>query len=189
MIKAVIFDFFGVVGLSTYAMLAEKYNYTPTQHSLSWDLHRALDAGYVTHEEFIQQYAEIIGISKNELHASFTEAERHMGIHKPVLDLADTLRETYKVGLLTNVSSDAYRFVEPIASHFDAVVASYQVRLAKPDVAIFEIMADRLGVDVAECIMIDDNETNCEGARAAGMEAICYTTLADTKTQLATFLP
>ena len=184
MYKAVIFDFFGVVGLSTYAMLAEKYQYTPVQDEQAWDLHRALDAGYVSQDEFLQIYAEIIGITKQELVASFAEAERNMGIHQPVLDLADELRKNYKVGLLTNVSEDAYKFVVPIADHFDAVVASYMVQLAKPDVAIFELMASKLGVDVAECIMIDDNEANCSGACAAGMNAIHYTSLAITKRQL-----
>lgn len=184
MIKAIIFDFFGVVGLSTYAMMAEKYNFTNKQLNESWDLHRALDAGFISQTEFLQAYADIIGITNAEMVASFKEVEAKMGYNQPVLKIVDDLKKDYKVGLLTNVSENAYHFVEPIVKHFDKVVASYMVHIAKPDVAIFELMAQKLGVDVSECIMIDDSELNCQGAISAGMQAIEYSSINQLKQEL-----
>ena len=184
MIKAIIFDFFGVVGLSTYAMMAEKYKFNTKQLSDSWDLHRALDAGFINQTEFLQAYADIIGITNAEMIASFKEVESKMGYNQPVLKLVDNLRKDYKVGLLTNVSASAFHFVEPIVKHFDDTVASYMVHIAKPDVAIFELMAQKLGVDVSECIMIDDSELNCQGAITAGMQAIEYSSINQLKKEL-----
>jgi epoxide hydrolase-like predicted phosphatase len=177
LIKAIIFDFFGVVGLSTYAMMAEKYNFTTKQLNESWDLHRALDAGFINQTEFLQAYADIIGITNAEMVASFKEVESKMGYNQLVLKVVNDLKKDYKVGLLTNVSENAYHFVKPIVKHFDKVVASYMVHIAKPDVAIFELMAQKFSVDVSECIMIDDSELNCQGAISAGMQAIKYTSI------------
>lgn len=188
MIKAVIFDFFGVVGLSTYAMMAEKYHFTVEQRTATWDLHRAYDAGYVSRKEFYQAYADIIGISETALVAAFQEAESHMGIHQPVIDWADELRQVYKVALLSNVSQQAYHFITPIEQHFDTIIASFQVRIAKPDRVIYELMAQKLGVDASDCVMIDDSTINCQGAITAGMQAVLYTSLADAKKQLVKLL-
>jgi len=57
---------------------------------------------------------------------------------------------------------------------FDEVILSSDVDLAKPEIAIFELMADRLGVEPNECIMIDDTALNVEAAKNAGMQGIWF---------------
>ena len=44
----------------------------------------------------------------------------------------------------------------------------------KPDVAIYAQAAEKLGVAPERCLFVDDRETNCEGARAAGMGAVRF---------------
>lgn len=41
----------------------------------------------------------------------------------------------------------------------------------KPDPAIFSLFCERYGHAPEECVFIDDNADNCEGARIAGMHA------------------
>ena len=185
MIKAVIFDFFGVIGLSTYQLVGEKYNLSDTQKKELTDLHKTFDNGFIDDAKFLQSYADIISEPYESFIDNFYKSQERFRVSDAMIEFALELKKSYKIGMLSNVSSDAYHaFIEPIASNFDSVVTSYHAQLAKPDVAIFELIAQELGVDVFDCIMIDDSETNCEGARAAGMQAICHTSLADTRQQL-----
>ena len=54
------------------------------------------------------------------------------------------------------------------------MVLSGEEGITKPSVAIFELMAERLGLDPSQCLMIDDIAENCAGARAAGMQTILF---------------
>lgn len=44
----------------------------------------------------------------------------------------------------------------------------------KPDPAIFRLLCLRYRLDPAECLFVDDNADNCEGARVAGLRAFHY---------------
>ncbi len=79
--------------------------------------------------------------------------------------------------MLSNISvdgMDAYFDQKQREQLFDASLLSGEVGLTKPHPGIFELMAERLGVETGECVMIDDIEDNCAGADAAGMKAIHY---------------
>jgi putative hydrolase of the HAD superfamily len=62
-------------------------------------------------------------------------------------------------------------------SRFDVLVWSYQLRMAKPDPAIYRYTLDKLGVQPAEALFIDDREVNVEAAIALGMKALVFTTV------------
>jgi HAD superfamily hydrolase (TIGR01509 family) len=57
---------------------------------------------------------------------------------------------------------------------FDAVVISGEVGLHKPQPAIFLLGAERIGVEPADCVFVDDLRENCAGAEAVGMTAILH---------------
>lgn len=61
---------------------------------------------------------------------------------------------------------------DELDSFFDATVFSFQVGMVKPDPAIYQLMCQRIGLHPEQCLMVDDLERNCEGARAVGMQAI-----------------
>ena len=54
-------------------------------------------------------------------------------------------------------------------------MASAFERIIKPDPAIFRLFCLRYRLDPAECLFVDDNTDNCEGARVAGMQGYHYT--------------
>jgi len=54
----------------------------------------------------------------------------------------------------------------------DAVVLSFEVGMVKPDPRIFRFVADALGLDPAECLMIGDSPTVDGAAGRAGMSAL-----------------
>jgi putative hydrolase of the HAD superfamily len=48
---------------------------------------------------------------------------------------------------------------------------SYELRVAKPDPVFFTTVLDRLGLEPAEVLFVDDNVRNVEAARSVGMPA------------------
>ena len=56
---------------------------------------------------------------------------------------------------------------------------SGDVKLIKPDRAIYDLHAESFGLDPASSLFIDDSPKNVEGAKAAGWQAVLFT---DTET-------
>jgi HAD superfamily hydrolase (TIGR01509 family) len=175
MIKAIIFDFFGVIGQSTYMLVSEDFETTDEQRKQFKELHKAHDYGFINHTQLMKSYAEILHVDYIRIEKVYHNADRRLRTSKKLLDYVEKLSKNYKIGLISNVSRDSYfEFIEPIKDYFDVIVTSYHTKLAKPERAIYELAAKDLGVDISECVMIDDSFENCEGARAAGMEAIQF---------------
>lgn len=58
-----------------------------------------------------------------------------------------------------------------INDYFDGVVVSYEELMCKPNVAIFQTLMRRYGLNPAQTLMLDDSEKNCEAAAEAGAHA------------------
>lgn len=58
---------------------------------------------------------------------------------------------------------------------FGTLVVSGRERVAKPDIAIFELLCERAGVAASDCVFIDDTRHNVDAARTAGMDGIHFT--------------
>lgn len=90
--------------------------------------------------------------------------------------LAGFRAEGLFVGMLSNLPPSWERHRRTMAddAHFDDVVCSYAVGARKPDPAIFRIPALRADRPAAACVLVDDLEKNCAGAKAAGWHAIHF---------------
>lgn len=180
MIKAVIFDFFGVIGASTYQLIAENIQISSKkQLDAISDLHKSIDNGFVNQEEFLHQYAEIAGLSYEEFLKIYHDSNNRFSVSNKLLEyIANLKSKSYKIGLLSNVNKEAYEeFVKPIVqtNYFDVVMPSFQTGLVKPAISAFLTMSEKLSVDPEEAVMVDDLESNCEAAEAAGLKSILYT--------------
>jgi putative hydrolase of the HAD superfamily len=71
---------------------------------------------------------------------------------------------------------------------FDVIVFSAEVGLAKPDRRIYQLALDRLRVQSAEAIFIDDVQENVEAAQAIGMAAIRFENTEQTMTKIERYL-
>ena len=90
----------------------------------------------------------------------------------------DTVRQLntdgYKLAICTNnwtELGEAWREGLPL-DLFDAVVVSCEIGFRKPDAEMFNHVTDRLGVDPASTVLVDDFEANVDGARHAGWHGI-----------------
>ncbi len=104
-----------------------------------------------------------------------------------LLQYTAELRSSYKIGLLSNIGTDtlaAYLKDKQFADCFDVTIASGSTGFTKPHPEAYLLAAHQLGVEPADCLMVDDSADCCEGAREVGMQAHLYTTLAELKKSL-----
>jgi 2-haloacid dehalogenase len=93
----------------------------------------------------------------------------------------EVLRDLHAAGVrllaLTNWSAELF----PVARGrfeflqlFEDILVSGEERLAKPDPRIFELLAQRSGQPLGECVFVDDKPENVEAARVAGLDGIVF---------------
>lgn len=137
-----------------------------------------LEAGLIKQDEYYGLYENLTGQSipsqlKNDL-----IYKSKVSISKQMINLIENIKlNGYKTGLLSNVSEKLYQEVIKTTiddNLFDASIFSFNIHLIKPDPNIFIYAARKLNEKPVNCLMIDDLERNCEGAKRAGMTAINY---------------
>jgi len=185
MIRAIIFDCFGVlISDALEVMIAElRDNQPEVAEQIVATVHLA-SRGEISRQESSENIAGLLGISVDAYVSRIKNGEVK---NHELLDYILELRKTYKTGLLSNISIGglATRFGPgELANYFNAVVASGEIGYAKPEAQAYEIVADRLGVRLDECIFIDDREDYCTGAKGVGMQAILYRSFSQMKPEL-----
>jgi putative hydrolase of the HAD superfamily len=98
-------------------------------------------------------------------------------IDRAMLDLVDRLRRSLRVGLLSNGTTrlEQHLALHDLTPHFDDIVNTARIGVAKPDAASYLIAAERLGVPPAACIFVDDRQSNVDGAAQAGLTGLRFT--------------
>lgn len=94
-----------------------------------------------------------------------------------LVEYIHSLRGSYRTALLSNAFSDlrtAIFEVWQIQDAFDEIIISAEVGMTKPDVRIYRLALERVGVKPQEAVFIDDFTWNIEGAREAGLHAIHF---------------
>ena len=66
-----------------------------------------------------------------------------------------------------------WRNLLPLDELFDDVVDSSEVKMRKPNPAIFHLACERLGVEPSRALFVDDHPGNVAGAERAGLSAVC----------------
>lgn len=100
---------------------------------------------------------------------------------KPVLGIPEFLRSIKEKGLTTAVASSSdYKLINlildrlKIAQYFDSVTSGSDVKRGKPSPDVFLLAAERIGIEPAECLVVEDSENGVKAAKAAGMKALGY---------------
>jgi 2-haloacid dehalogenase len=84
----------------------------------------------------------------------------------------------HDVTMLTNFAADTFveaRQMYPFLNRSRGITVSGEVGLIKPDRAIYALHAETFGLEPEACLFIDDSAANVEGAKAAGWQAVQFT--------------
>ncbi len=93
----------------------------------------------------------------------------------------------YRIFGLTNWSMETFPLARKkfeILQMIDNYVVSGDVKLVKPDPAIFRLALDRFGIRADETTFIDDNPDNVEAAKRLGIDGIVFTNAASLRAEL-----
>jgi FMN phosphatase YigB (HAD superfamily) len=85
----------------------------------------------------------------------------------------------HRLGIMSNTNTIDWSFVTSrfpfLKRFFDHFVLSFQVRAMKPERAIYEHAVQLAGAPAGEVFFADDRQENVEGALAAGLDAVLFT--------------
>lgn len=79
---------------------------------------------------------------------------------------------------ITNFSTEKFALSRkrfPFLGGFDGIVVSGEVRLVKPDPAIFSLFLAQTGLSAGECLFVDDSAANIATAKALGFTTHLFT--------------
>jgi putative hydrolase of the HAD superfamily len=139
------------------------------------------DRGDLTPAAYWTKVAEGTGVRLNdELIEKLRKQDMEMwsSINLEMVEWAGHLRSVgLKTAILSNMESDMAAHMRKNfrwMSNFDSHTFSCEVRMIKPDEAIYRHCLQSLGVPASETLFVDDREENVEGARRVGLTAIRF---------------
>ncbi|MEX0665828.1 MAG: HAD family phosphatase [Acidimicrobiia bacterium] len=194
LVEAVIFDFGGVISVPVFHDLDPiDDDFGVPRGSLhrllfgdaddpNLDFHR-LETGELTLAEYFEglerRAPEIIGRPLDADAFLKFSATRGLQVQWPMVHRVRALRANgMKLALLTNNAKEfagSWQASFPVHELFPVVVDSSEVGLRKPDRRIYELTCERVGVEAAAALFLDDNVENVESARALGIECVLVT--------------
>ncbi len=185
MIKGCIFDLDGViVDTAHYHYLAWKRLANELGHDLTEQENEQLKG--VSRMRSLEIILERAGISLNQEHKEMLADKKNTWFNEYVLQMQpdeifpgvkrlirDMRSHGIKVGLASS-SRNARTVIRllQIQNEFDAIVDGSMITHTKPHPEIFLMTARKLGVDPADCIVVEDAEAGVEAALSAGMKCI-----------------
>ena len=159
--------------------------------TLFWANRHALDEGKLTGIAFWQKLLSEAGLPQNqEMVAELNRWDQRLWTEQnpPMIAWQLVLKQQgLRTAILSNISDNVLESVERAFDwihRFDVLVWSYQLGMAKPDPEIYRYTLDKLGVQPAETLFIDDKIDNVEAAQALGIQILLYTSVEQLRADL-----
>ena len=184
MIKAIIFDCFGVLVGSGFKEVYRQAGGDPNKDSdFIDDVLAAASSGMLSSRDMHQQVADKLGITIKDWSGFIGKHEQP---NQELMDYIEDLQKRYKLAILSNATHGILerKFSSYQLALFQVKTVSAEAGVMKPNPEIYEITAERLGVAPEECVFTDDNPLYCEAAEAVGMKGIWYQNLTQFKQEL-----
>ena len=183
-IRAAVFDIGGVLEITPPTGWVEKWearlHLNPGElDERLMDVWRTGSLGTISQEEVEKRIGKIMGMDQGQVAALMADLwEEYLGeLNVELAAYFASLRPRYQTAILSNSFAGArdkeqerYQFAELC----DLLIYSHEEGIAKPERRIFELTCERLGVQPAEVVFLDDVEANIAAAREFGMQAILF---------------
>ncbi len=180
--RALVVDFGGVLTTSiwpAFSAFCERVGLAPeTVRDLfrgdeqALKLLRGLETGELPEPEFERRFGELLGLESHE--GLIGDMFADLGPDEAMVGAVGAARAAgIKTGLISNSWGLSIYDRAPV-DLFDVSVISGEVGLHKPQPEIYELACERLEVEPAAAVFVDDLRENCAGAEAVGMTAVLH---------------
>jgi putative hydrolase of the HAD superfamily len=181
--KGLLLDFGGVLTSDFFASIDDycqrlglprgRFRAVVTADPAGRALYHRLERGEISQSTFERDLAALLGVTANGLVAGLLAGLQ------PNLKLIEAAAQARKAGIRVGVITNSWG-MEPYDPYegyqlnecYDALVISSEVGLRKPDLAIYRLAADKLGIVPSRCVFVDDVAANLPPAAELGMATI-----------------
>ncbi|NQY89616.1 MAG: HAD-IA family hydrolase [Colwellia sp.] len=189
--KALVLDFGSVISLTmfeTHAQTEKELGLAPG--TLTWmgpfdpdndPMWRDMEAGKITQRDYWLARAKEVGELVGENWTTMMDFVKRARGQDPMSimrqEMVDLIYLAHKSGLKVAILSneldlffgDDIRGKLPFLSAVDVIVDASYTNILKPDPKAYHLCLDELKLEASDCVFIDDQIINAEGANAVGM--------------------
>lgn len=182
--RNVIFDFGGVIlRWQPQEIIDAFYGDEALRDALSRNVFRhpdwlEMDRGLLDEDTAVVRFAARMNRPAAEMQALMQLVKSSL---VPVPEVITIVRELSERGVpvygLSNMASSTFAYLSQRYDHwklFRDIVISAEVKLVKPDAAIFEYICRRNALEPSETIFIDDHSPNIDAAARLGFRTILF---------------
>lgn len=175
MIKAIIFDCFGVLYPHSSGNFYDKHSELFDNNTAILDeLNLQIDLGKISRTQFFEGLEKVTNIPALSIKQEFDTEQ-----HNPDLELVElirSLKSKYQIALLSNAGEEEISIIyrDNIANLFDVKTISYKAGFVKPADEIYKSCLKDLSRKPNEALFVDDNMTNIEAAKSLGIQTLFY---------------
>lgn len=184
-IKAYIFDLDGVVvDTAKYHYLAWRrlagrfgYEFTEKDNEQFKGVSRMecmrIMAGLIR-TTFSEEESIRLADLKNHWYIEYISQMKKEEVLPGVVEFIRKVRDSGGKTALASASKNAAMVLErlELTSCFDAVVDGTHIQRSKPDPQVFQLAAERLGINESDCIVFEDAQAGIDAAKRANMLAV-----------------
>lgn len=149
------------------------------------------DRGIKTHAQAIDERSRFLTKKQTDTLKMLYVDNIYGCYHQPEYDdmytLVCRLKENgYKIYLLSNAGTDWYIYSKQMRSIslMDGTVISSDYKLLKPEKDLYQVLLNKYDLNADECVFIDDNPCNVEGAENVGIHGIRFSAKDDDRADL-----
>lgn len=187
--RVIVFDYGEVISVSqSEADRAALVALSGLEPELFWrlyDRHRDdLDQGIALPHEYWTRVAHDAGVEWSPAQLQLlwaADLRSWISVEPGTIELLAALHAGgTRVALLSNAGfdfSDPFRH-SPMARYFEAMFVSAELGLIKPDPEIYRVVAERLGIELAQMVFVDNKAVNVDAAVALGVTGHHFTSVA-----------
>lgn len=141
-----------------------------------------LETGAVEEAEFEPRFAAMLGVSANGL---IDRLFAGSSVDQEMVDaVAAARRAGVRTGLISNSWGTRRYDRKLLAALFDGIVISGEEGMRKPDPRMYELGAERIGVQPPACVFVDDLPFNLTPAAELGMATVHHVSATQTISEL-----
>ena len=137
-----------------------------------------LDRGAMAEDELLQRIGERAGRPVPELQGLFEVVRDSLHPKQDTVALLGSLSARgVPLYCLSNMPSKIYATLSQrfdFWQHFDGIVISGDIRMVKPEPAIFRHLLERYGLRAGDTVFVDDLPANVEAAQRLGLHGIVF---------------